>query len=101
MNRVRNRKPTHPGAVLLNDVLAPLNLSISEAAKKLAVSRKHLSLFINGHIACSRDMAIRLGKATDTSMESWLNMQTAVDVWEAEHLSHSADKYANIKQLAN
>ncbi|WP_432470840.1 HigA family addiction module antitoxin [Amphritea sp. HPY] len=99
MSRVRNRKPTHPGQTLLTDVLQPLHISISEAATKLGVSRKHLSLFINGHISCSRDMATRLGKATDTSMESWLNMQTAVDVWEAEHEGIEAEKYAGIERL--
>jgi len=99
MSRVRNRKPTHPGQTLLNDVLKPLHINISEAADKLGVSRKHLSLFINGHITCSRDMATRLGKATDTSMESWLNMQTAIDVWEAEHEEAEAEKYRSVERL--
>lgn len=97
MNNLRTRKPTHPGQVLLLDVLEPLNISITDAARKLGVSRKHLSLFINGHIVCSRDMATRLGKATNTSMESWLNMQTALDVWEAEN--EGADKYADVELL--
>ncbi|SER04679.1 addiction module antidote protein, HigA family [Amphritea atlantica] len=99
MSRARNRRPTHPGQVLLNDVLVPLKTNISDAARKLGVSRKHLSLFINGHIPCSRDMATRLGKATDTSMESWLNMQTAIDVWESEHEGIDAEKYASIEKL--
>ncbi|WP_417315223.1 HigA family addiction module antitoxin [Cycloclasticus pugetii] len=99
MSRVRNRRPTHPGQVFLNDVLVPLKTNISDAARKLGVSRKHLSLFINGHIPCSRDMATRLGKATDTSMESWLNMQTAIDVWESEHEGIDAEKYAFIEKL--
>jgi len=99
MSRARNRRPTHPGQVLLNDVLVPLKTNISDAARKLRVSRKHLSLFINGHIPCSRDMATRLGKATDTSMESWLNMQTAIDVWDSEHEGIDAEKYASIEKL--
>ena len=99
MSRARNRRPTHPGQVFLNDVLVPLKTNISDAARKLGVSRKHLSLFINGHIPCSRDMATRLGKATDTSMESWLNMQTAIDVWDSEHEGINAEKYASIEKL--
>lgn len=98
MNRPRNRKPVHPGQTFLNDVLQPLNLSISDAAVKLAVSRKHLSLFINGHIPCSKDMATRLGKATNTSMASWLNMQTTLDVWEAEN-EQTDDKYDSVQRL--
>ena len=101
MTRQRTRKPTHPGKVFHNDVLRPLKITISDAADKLGVSRKHLSLFINGHISCSKDMAIRLGKATNTSMESWLNMQTALDVWEAEHVNESTDKYSMIKPLTD
>ncbi|MGI1669275.1 MAG: HigA family addiction module antidote protein [Neptuniibacter sp.] len=100
MSRQRNRKPTHPGKVFHNDVLKPLKITISQAADQLGVSRKHLSLFINGHISCSKDMAIRLGKATDTTMESWLNMQTSLDVWEAEHETLAAEKYNMIKPLA-
>lgn len=85
MTRVRNRKPTHPGKVFRVDVLEPLNLNITAAANHLGVSRKHLSLFVNERIGCTKDLANRLAHATNTSMESWLNMQTAVDVWEATH----------------
>lgn len=65
----------------------------------MRISRKHLSLFVNGRIPCSKDMARRIAKASSTSMESWLNMQTAVDVWEAEHENSEAEKYAGIKSL--
>lgn len=101
MTRVRNRKPTHPGVVFREDVLIPLKIKVTDAAYRLGVSRKHLSLFVNGHIPCSKDMANRLAHATDTSMESWLNMQTSVDVWEAEHEQLDADKYKMIKPLVH
>lgn len=99
MSRQRNRKPTHPGKIFQSDVLSPLGITISDAANKLGVSRKHLSLFINGHISCSKDMAIRLGLATNTSLESWLNMQTTLDVWEADNEPQNADKYASVQPL--
>ena len=68
------RKPTHPGTVLLEDVMKPLNLSVTETARLLGVSRKALSEFINEKSSLSREMAIRIAKATNTSPESWMNM---------------------------
>ncbi|WP_372613384.1 HigA family addiction module antitoxin [Halomonas sp.] len=85
MPRQRQRKPSHPGIVFKLDVLEPLGLSVTQAAGAMGLSRKHLSAFTNGRVACSRELAQRLAKATDTSVASWLNLQTAVDVWEAEH----------------
>ena len=69
------RKPTHPGNVFLEDVMKPLNLSITEAATMLGVSREALSKFVNGESSISKEMALRIAKATSTSAESWLNMQ--------------------------
>jgi len=80
---VTKRKPTHPGEVLLEDVIKPLGLSIAEAAKDLGVSRKALYEFINGKSSLSPQMAVRIGEATNTSPESWLNMQLKLDLWKA------------------
>ena len=77
------RKPTHPGTVLLEDVMKPLNLSVTETAKLLGVSRKALSEFINEKSSLSPEMAIRIGKATNTSPESWMNMQQKLTLWNA------------------
>jgi len=83
------RRPTHPGTILLEDVIKPLNLSITSAAQMLGVTRKALSEFVNEKTALSPDMAIRIGKATNTSPESWMNMQQKLTLWEAEQ--HSPD----------
>jgi len=64
------RKPTHPGILLKEDVLKPLGLTITDAAKDLGVSRKSLSELINERISLSPDMAVRISKATKTSPES-------------------------------
>lgn len=89
MTRIRTRKPVHPGVVFKADVLDPLGLSVTAAAKALGVSRKHLSLFVNGHAACGKELALRIAKATGTSVASWMNMQTRYDVWEVEHADNS------------
>lgn len=78
------RKPTHPGNVFLKDVLKPLNLSITEAAKMLGISRKALSEFVHEKVSMSPEMAIRISRATETSVESWMNMQQKLTIWEAE-----------------
>ena len=80
---MKTRKPTHPGVVLLEDVMKPLGLTVTEAAKRLHVSRKTLSELIHGKCNLSPDMAVRLSKATKTTPESWLSMQTKLDIWHA------------------
>ena len=77
------RKPTHPGEILLEDVIKPLNITITEAAEKLGVSRKTLSELVNQKASLSPQMALRISKATKTSPESWINMQAKLDLWKA------------------
>ncbi len=83
------RKPTHPGTVLLEDVMKPLRLTITDAAQMLGVSRKALSEFVNEKAMLSPEMAIRIAKATNTSVESWMNMQQKLTIWEAEQKTPS------------
>ena len=78
------RKPVHPGHLFKEEVLIPLELTVTQAALDLGISRKALSEFLNGRSSLSPEMAIRIGKATRTSPESWLNMQTKLDLWEAK-----------------
>ena len=77
------RKPTHPGNVFLEDVMKPLNLSVTEAAKMLGVTRKTLSEFVNEKSSLSVEMALRIAKATNTSAESWMNMQQKLTLYNA------------------
>ena len=77
------RKPTHPGTVFLEDVMKPLNLTVTEAARMLGVSRKTLSEFVNEKASLSPDMALRISIATNTSVESWMNMQQKLTLWKA------------------
>ena len=79
------RKPTHPGVLLKEEVLKPLGMTITEAAKDLGVSRKNLSELLNERISLSPDMAVRISKATNTTPESWLGMQAKLDLWESEN----------------
>lgn len=63
--------------------MKPLGITITEAAKGLGISRKTLSEIVNGRAALTPKMAVRIGKATSTSPQSWLAMQTKLDLWLA------------------
>jgi len=76
--------PPHPGEIIKELCLAPLDLSVTAAADALGVSRKTLSSIINGKSGISPEMAVRLSIAFNTSSESWLNQQMQYDLWQAE-----------------
>jgi addiction module HigA family antidote len=78
-----NRRPTHPGAVLREDVMAGLDVTQRKLAELLGVSRLTVSQLLHEHRALSPDMAMRLEKLLGSSAESWLRMQEAVDLWDA------------------
>lgn len=75
--------PPHPGEIIKELCLEPLGLTVTRAAEALGVSRKTLSVILNGRAGISPEMAIRLSLAFDTSAESWLNQQTQYDLWLA------------------
>ena len=91
------RKPTHPGEVLRADVLPGLDMSQTEFAKRLGVSRLSVSELLLEKRGLSPDMAIRIGKLTNTTPESWLRMQEALDLWELER---DTKRYRNIEPVA-
>jgi antitoxin HigA-1 len=80
--------PPHPGRVLRNTVLREDGgISVTEFAKHLKVSRVALSRVVNQHAGISPQLAIRLSMALGGSAESWLNMQVAYDLWQAQRKS--------------
>jgi len=99
MRSTRNHKlrPTHPGEVLREDVLPALRLSQTEFAKRLGVSRLSVSEIVNEKRSLTPDMAIRIGRFTNTTPESWLRMQEALDLWVLESDSR---RYQHIEPMA-
>ncbi len=92
----RKRKPTHPGDVLREDVIKPLGLTVTEAAKRLGVTRKTLSELVNCKSSMSPEMAVRIGKATKTSPDSWLYMQAQLDLWNAGQKHTEVEEFGNV-----
>jgi addiction module HigA family antidote len=72
MKPLRMHHPPHPGEILRELCLAPLKLSVTDAAASLDVSRNTLSAILNGRAGISPEMAVRLSIAFDTTAESWL-----------------------------
>jgi addiction module HigA family antidote len=83
--------PPHPGEVIRELCLEPLDLTVTEAAKGLGVSRKTLSALLNGRFGISPEMAIRLSKAFGGSAESWLMQQVQYDLWHAMQKANDLD----------
>lgn len=75
--------PPHPGEILKEDVIAPLGLSVTEAAERLAVSRVVFSRVLNCRAGISPDLAVRLEKAGVSTARAWLAMQANYDLWQA------------------
>ena len=77
---MRMKNPPHPGEIIRELYIEPLGLTIPQAAAGLGVTRKTLSLLLNGHAGISPEMAIRLSKAFGRTPESWLQLQLQYDL---------------------
>lgn len=85
VKRPLKRPPTHPGEILREDVLKSLDLSVSEAATRLGVSRQQLHRILAGTHPITTEMALRIGKFAGNGAGVWLRMQQAYDLWHAEN----------------
>jgi addiction module HigA family antidote len=79
-----NRCPTHPGALLREDVIPATGRSKTEIAKLLGISRQHLYDILREHKPVSPSVAVRLGKLFGDGAGVWTRMQAAYDTWHAE-----------------
>jgi addiction module HigA family antidote len=92
MRRVpKNRRPTPPGAVLLEDFLNPLGITQKEAAARLRISYPRMNEIVKGKRTVTPETALRLARFTSTEPEFWLNLQQAVDLWDALHSERAAE----------
>ncbi|MBR0682225.1 HigA family addiction module antidote protein [Roseomonas eburnea] len=85
-------RPAHPGAVLRDDVLPALAVSVTEAARELGISRQTLHAILAERAPVTPDMAVRLGKWCGNGPHLWLAMQRERDLWEAsERLAETVE----------
>ncbi len=98
---MRMHNPPHPGEVLRDGVFADSQISVTDFAARLGVTRVALSRVLNGRAGISADMALRLAAALGGSAQSWLHMQANHDLWNAEKsLKRSVLKIAPLKVAA-
>jgi len=89
----KNRKPTHPGAMLLTAFLEPMEMTQQEFAKGLGWTYARLNEIVNGHRGISADSALTLADAFNMEAEFWLNLQRDWDLW------HAARSHKKIKSI--
>lgn len=94
----RKRRPAHPG-IVLEGILEDLNITQTQLAKDLGVSRRTISLIIHGRQPVTVDMALRLGKWCGNGPGIWLNIQRGLDLWDAQHKNKKV--YARIKAVTH
>jgi len=95
----RSRKPTHPGELIREDLLPEIGLSQTQLARLMGVSRRTVFEIINERRRVSPDIAFRLAKVFNSTPEMWLNMQQAVDLWEARIIhGHEYDKIQSVQE---
>jgi addiction module HigA family antidote len=93
-----DRAPTHPGAVLREDVLPELGMSVADIAERLGISRQMLHGVLSERHAVTPEMAARLGRLLDRDPALWLRMQLTRDLWRVQR--DKAAALANIRSLA-
>lgn len=91
---MKMHNPPHPGELIDEMYLQPLELTVTSAAKALGVTRQALSELVNGKTGISIDMARRLSKAFDTTPELWLNLQVQYDLWRTR-----SKKFPEVRRL--
>jgi len=81
---MKMKNPPHFGLSVRYDCLEPLDLSVTQGAKILGVTRQALNNLVNGKAVISPEMAIRLDKAFGGGAETWLRLQATYDLAQAE-----------------
>jgi len=80
------KHPVHPGEIVREECLKPLDLSVTEGARRLGIGRQTLSNLVNERAAVSIEMAYRLSKGFGSTPETWLGIQMAFDLAQSRHL---------------
>jgi addiction module HigA family antidote len=99
--RVRKGPPAHPGSILRNHHLDPLSMTVTDLANVLGISGKTVSKIVNERGSITPDMALRLSRAFDTSLELWLNLQKNFDLWHASNYSDDWKRVQPVKKSAH
>ena len=97
MRLPKNRPPTHPGQILMEEYMLPHDITQQEMATHLKISRKHLIDIIHASKPISLEIAQRLAKLFQTSIDFWIQGQMAYDIWHC--VRNPSRKLKTIKPL--
>ena len=95
----RNRPPTHPGEMLLEEFVKPLGLTQTELARRLGISYPRLNEIVNGKRSVTPDTALRLARVLGMPAGFWLGLQQDRDLWKAMNGPEAAE-ISRLKPLA-
>ena len=93
---MRMHNPPHPGEIIREVCVEPLNISVTEAAKALGITRKTFSTLLNGRSGISPEMALRLSKVFGRTPDGWLRLQIQYDLWK----SRQTVNVSHLKRIA-
>jgi addiction module HigA family antidote len=96
----KNRPPTHPGEMLLEEFLRPLELSQAETARRLKMPLNRLNELIKGKRGITPDTALRLSELFKVSPEFWMNLQAGWDLWHARSRRKARGEAGSIRPIA-
>ena len=97
-SRPLQRRPIHPGEILREDFMPDYDLTVSALAAALGVSRQSVNELLRERRAVSSEMAIRLATVFGNAPEYWLNLQRAIDLFDAQ--ASIEDDLPHLKRLS-
>lgn len=92
--------PLHPGIIIKDVLIDSTGLTISEAAQRLGITRTTLSRLLNQHAGISPEMALRLSKLLNTSIDMWVNLQAQYEIWHVKQRVKNLDKIKPLRKSA-
>lgn len=92
--------PLHPGVIIKDVLIEHTGLTISEAAERLGVTRTTLSRLLNQHAGVSPEMALRLSRLLNTSIDMWVNLQSQYDIWHVKQNAKNIDMIVPLGKMA-
>lgn len=93
-------EPLHPGLIIKDILIDGTDLTIGGAANRLGITRTTLSRLLNQHAGVSPEMALRLSKLLNTSVEMWLNLQVQYDIWSVKQHASFIDNIIPLNEVA-
>ena len=97
----KHRRPTHPGEMLLREFLEPAGMSQAEASRKLGIPTNRVNELVKGKRGMTPGTALKLAALFDTTPQFWMNLQTNLELWQAEHEARVAEEMTREPRLSH